>query len=133
MSVWDLWKCFADSIPRAVPVDIIKLLSHVDAFESAQPDARTLRLCNRFGKGKNAYVAKLPKEIIDMIERQLLVQYSNTSATQRAVDWPVKALDGYPWMLVTSTSMDPWIYPWISSGSMNVLACISGSGGGVGG
>jgi hypothetical protein len=88
MSVWDLWKCFADSIPRAVPVDIIKLLSHVDAFELAQPDIRTLRLCNRFGKGKNAYVAKLPKEIIDMIERQLLVQYLNTSATQRAVDWP---------------------------------------------
>jgi hypothetical protein len=73
-------KCFADSIPRAIPVDIIQLLSRVDAFESAQPDIRTLRLCNRFGKGKNAYVAKLPKEIIDMIERQLLVQYLNISS-----------------------------------------------------
>ncbi|KAG9765202.1 hypothetical protein KCU73_g582, partial [Aureobasidium melanogenum] len=71
----------------AIPVDIIQLLSHVDAFESAQPDVRTLRLCNRFGKGKNAYVAKLPKEIIDMIEKQLLVQHLVTQSAQKAVDW----------------------------------------------
>jgi hypothetical protein len=66
----------------------VQLLSHVDAFESAQPDILTLRLCNRFGKGKHARVAKLPKEIIDMIEQQLLVQHLNTSSTQKAVDWP---------------------------------------------
>jgi hypothetical protein len=86
--VWKFWNCLADSKPRAIPVDIVQLLSHIDAFQSAQPDIRTLRLCNRFGKVKHARVAKLPKEIVDMIEQELLVQRLNTSSTQRDVDWP---------------------------------------------
>lgn len=64
---------FADVQNRGIPVNPAELLCNLDAFRKAIPTIETLRLCNQFGKGENAGVTKLPKELIGYIEEELLV------------------------------------------------------------
>jgi hypothetical protein len=50
----------------------VDLLYHLDAFREAIPTLHTLRLCNRFGKGENAGITKLPRELVEFIGEELL-------------------------------------------------------------
>jgi hypothetical protein len=57
---------------RGIPVKPLDLLCNLDSFRKAIPVIRTLRLCNQFGKGEDAGITKLPKELIEFIEEELL-------------------------------------------------------------
>lgn len=72
---------------RGIPVEVVKLLSHLDAFEAELPTSHSLRLCNRFGRGEYAHVTKLPEEIIVMVEQQLLSQRLETPMSDGSVNW----------------------------------------------
>ncbi|KAF2498026.1 hypothetical protein BU16DRAFT_332256 [Lophium mytilinum] len=51
----------------AVPVDIVRLAPHLEAYEEAKPAITALRLCHRFGAGPDAHITKLPLELIEII------------------------------------------------------------------
>jgi hypothetical protein len=53
-------------------VRIEKLGAHLEAYTNTLPVITALRLCNRFGKGTNCYISKLPTELIDAIEHLVL-------------------------------------------------------------
>jgi len=53
-------------------VRIDKLGAHLEAYTDTLPVITALRLCNRFGKGKNCYISKLPTELINEIEHLIL-------------------------------------------------------------
>jgi hypothetical protein len=55
-----------------MPVRFMELLLNLDAFRKATPTIHTLRCCNQFGKGENAGIPKLPKELVVFIEEELL-------------------------------------------------------------
>ncbi|CAK1364603.1 Versiconal hemiacetal acetate reductase [Cercospora beticola] len=55
----------------AVPVNIEQLGPHLDAYTSLQPAFRMLHLCNRFGTGSEAFVTKLPMELVQHIEEYI--------------------------------------------------------------
>ncbi|KAH0359889.1 hypothetical protein KCU65_g9716, partial [Aureobasidium melanogenum] len=56
-----------------IPVKPVDLLNNLDAYRKAIPIIHTLRLCNQFGKGDSVFVTRLPKELIGLIEEELLV------------------------------------------------------------
>ena len=58
---------------RGMPVRFMEFLLNLDPFRKALPTLHILRLCNRFGKGENAGITQLPKELIGFIEEELLV------------------------------------------------------------
>ena len=49
-----------------------QLAGHLEAYKQTKTTIDTLRLCNRFGKGKHAKVTKLPIELVEMIEQEIL-------------------------------------------------------------
>lgn len=65
----------ADNADRGVPVKIIDLLFNLDAFVAAHQTISTLRLCNRLGKGDSVHVTKLPKELLELVENELMVYF----------------------------------------------------------
>ncbi|KAI5196760.1 hypothetical protein E4T42_02390 [Aureobasidium subglaciale] len=65
----------AAAVVWGVPVKPVDLIVSLDALRKASPAIQTLRLCHQFGKGKDAHVAKLPKEIIVFIEEELLAMH----------------------------------------------------------
>jgi hypothetical protein len=58
----------ADWQQWALPVRFEKLGAHLEAYVETIPAITALRLCNRFGKGANCYIHKLPIELVQMIE-----------------------------------------------------------------
>lgn len=66
----------------AVPVDIVSLGAHLEAYIKLRPILQSLRLCNRFGKtdGHAAAVTRLPYELIDSIEATLIDQAREDAA-----------------------------------------------------
>ncbi|EME84395.1 uncharacterized protein MYCFIDRAFT_195457 [Pseudocercospora fijiensis CIRAD86] len=56
----------------ALQVDIATLGGHLEAYEKLQSTIATLRLCNRFGQGNKATIAKLPVELVQNVENFLL-------------------------------------------------------------
>lgn len=55
----------------SVPVPVEILGAHLQAYVLLQPAIRMIRLCNRFGKGPQAAITKLPIEIVTEIEAYL--------------------------------------------------------------
>ena len=55
-----------------LPVNPAQLGAHLEAYVEMKPAMDTLRLCNRFGRGQEAYITKLPQELISMIELELV-------------------------------------------------------------
>ena len=74
---------------RGMPVQFMRFLWNLDAFRKAIPTIHTLRMCNQFGKGENAGVNKLPKELIGFIEEELLALY-RWRETSAALTWTRK-------------------------------------------
>lgn len=64
------WKT-ATGLAWAVPVRADLLGARLAARYELRPIINTLRLCQRFGKGVNAHINRLPNEIIDTIEKHL--------------------------------------------------------------
>ncbi|KAG9518736.1 hypothetical protein KCV07_g5331, partial [Aureobasidium melanogenum] len=60
------------AIVWGIPVNPVDFLCNLDAFHKALPTINSLRLCNQFGKGENAGITKLPKELIEFIIEELL-------------------------------------------------------------
>lgn len=56
----------------AVPVHILDLTANLTAYIKTKPVFHALRLCNRFGKGSQAFIARLPTELIANIEAHVL-------------------------------------------------------------
>ncbi|OCL12145.1 hypothetical protein AOQ84DRAFT_373363 [Glonium stellatum] len=57
-----------------VPVSIMELGPHLEAYVETKPVVDMLRLCNRFGQGPDVHINKLPHELILMIEEELQKQ-----------------------------------------------------------
>lgn len=57
---------------QTVPVPVARLGVHLQAYVDLLPVINTLRLCNRYGKGMQVAVTKLPVEIVTVIERYLI-------------------------------------------------------------
>ena len=55
-----------------LPVNPAQLGAHLEAYVEMKPAMDTLRLCNRFGRGQEAYITKLPQELTSMIELELV-------------------------------------------------------------
>lgn len=51
----------------ALEVDGIRACAHLQAYINVKPVVDALKLCNRFGLGSRAYVARMPAEIIQSI------------------------------------------------------------------
>lgn len=60
----------ANRIGRATPVDLVRLISHLQVYEHSKPAILALRTCHRYGG--QAPVAQLSTELIDMIIIELL-------------------------------------------------------------
>ncbi|KAF7195747.1 hypothetical protein HII31_02882, partial [Pseudocercospora fuligena] len=58
----------------AMPVDIVQLGAHLEAYDTVQPMINTLRLCNRFGRGDKAAITKLPVELVLRVEEYLMIE-----------------------------------------------------------
>ncbi|KAH0274306.1 hypothetical protein KCU91_g5350, partial [Aureobasidium melanogenum] len=56
-----------------IPVKPVDLLNNLDAYRKAIPIIHTLRLCSQFGKGDSVFITRLPKELISLIEEELLI------------------------------------------------------------
>ncbi|KAF2213916.1 hypothetical protein CERZMDRAFT_95943 [Cercospora zeae-maydis SCOH1-5] len=56
----------------AVPVKIKQFGPHLEAYTSLQPVLNTLQLCNRFGRGPEAAITKLPTELVQHIQKYML-------------------------------------------------------------
>ncbi|KAK5745374.1 hypothetical protein LTR17_001535 [Elasticomyces elasticus] len=61
-------KTLTAGLAWALPVKPDDLLVTIDAYTTALPTIRALRKCNRYGQGPQAYVTKLPAEIVSAIE-----------------------------------------------------------------
>jgi hypothetical protein len=55
-----------------VPVRVDKLGAHLEAHVETIPAITALRLCNRFGKGENCHIHKLPVELVDEVEKLII-------------------------------------------------------------
>jgi hypothetical protein len=51
----------------AIPVDAAQLVAHVEAYIRTLPVVNTVRACNRFGKGPQCHIRKLPVELVQNI------------------------------------------------------------------
>lgn len=51
----------------AVPVKLNVLGARLQSYFKAKPSVDTLRLCNRFGKGIEAFVTSLPVEVLELV------------------------------------------------------------------
>lgn len=63
---------FSATLTWATAVDPVSLGAHFEAYVRLQPVFHMLRLCNRFGKGKKAAVARLPVELRLVVEDYLM-------------------------------------------------------------
>lgn len=52
----------------AVPVHVLDLGAGLKAYIDTLPVINQLRLCNRFGRGEQAFITKLPVEVLGLIE-----------------------------------------------------------------
>ncbi|GAB7343453.1 hypothetical protein MBLNU457_1477t1 [Dothideomycetes sp. NU457] len=68
------------TVTWAIPVSVGQLIGHLEAHKKMKATIDTLRLCNRFGKGPNAKVTKLPVELVEMIEQEILREPRATAA-----------------------------------------------------
>ena len=55
-----------------VPVRVDKLVAHLEAYVQTIPAITALRLCNRFGKGDDCHIHKLPVELVDEVEKLII-------------------------------------------------------------
>ncbi|GAB1733579.1 hypothetical protein NU195Hw_g1766t1 [Hortaea werneckii] len=60
------------TVAWAVPVEVEVLGAHLEAYVNLQPTINTLRMCNRFGKGDQAAITKLPVELLNEVEDILM-------------------------------------------------------------
>lgn len=67
----------------AQPVKVEVLGAHLQAYIDLLPTINTLRLCNRFGQGPNAYISKLPLELVQKVEKYLV----EGERQERLVEW----------------------------------------------
>jgi hypothetical protein len=51
----------------AIPVDAAQLAAHVETYIRTLPVVNTVRACNRFGKGPQCHINKLPVELVQSI------------------------------------------------------------------
>jgi hypothetical protein len=51
----------------AIPVDILKLGPHLEAYIQIKHVLHQVRLCHRFGTGPSAHLRKLPREVFDVV------------------------------------------------------------------
>jgi hypothetical protein len=72
----------------AAPVSAAQLVGHMEAYRITLPAMNTLRLCNRFGKGPQAYINRLPVEIVQQIAHHAVVPVRK----ERAADWAMHLL-----------------------------------------
>ncbi|KAK4891742.1 hypothetical protein LTR27_009750 [Elasticomyces elasticus] len=65
-----------------VQVNAAHLVTHIEAEAQLYPVTETLRLCHVFGTGDDAHITRLPKELVDMIEDEVVAE-SVSTRTQR--------------------------------------------------
>ncbi|KAK5719755.1 hypothetical protein LTR17_015206 [Elasticomyces elasticus] len=71
----------------ATPVHPVTLLNHLDSYWQALPNLHSLRLCWKFGKGKDVHITTLPVEIEQAIEHLLIQAEHHTSDGRYIFDW----------------------------------------------
>lgn len=74
----------------AMPVGVARLGAHWDAYRETLPALDALRACNRFGRGPQCYINKLPVELIQRIS-----DYHVTPIRQKKFEWWVTRLSCY--------------------------------------
>lgn len=67
----------------SMPVDVVTFGAHLETYVKLLPSFTALRLCNRFGKGPEVSITKLPVEMIAAIE-ELLTQ---TARAEVLAEW----------------------------------------------
>ena len=60
-----------------------KLGAHLEAYVDTLPVITALRLCNKFGKGPECHIRKLPTEIVDAVEELVI----NLEREKRLIRW----------------------------------------------
>lgn len=58
----------------AMSVNVVTLVANLSAQIKLQPAIDTIHLCNRFGTGEHAFIAKLPVELIKYLEESFIEQ-----------------------------------------------------------
>lgn len=56
------------TLTYAVPVHVLDLGASLKAYIDTLPVTNQLRLCNRFGQGNQAFITKLPVELLGLVE-----------------------------------------------------------------
>jgi len=67
----------------AVPVNVVDLGASLKAYVDTLPTVNTLRLCNCFGKGPNAFITKMPVELVKAVETHVV----KPARAKVATDW----------------------------------------------
>lgn len=61
------------TLTLALPVNAAQLAAHLQAYTDTLPALNALRACNRFGKGPQCHINKLPIELVQSIARYYIL------------------------------------------------------------
>ncbi|KAK3067778.1 hypothetical protein LTR53_015139 [Teratosphaeriaceae sp. CCFEE 6253] len=80
-------------LSHVVRVDPATLGANLEAYINVHPAIHALRLCNRYGEGKDVHVTRLPAEMISHIESHLVASERDETGYQWNVpSWRFEAL-----------------------------------------
>lgn len=64
-----------------------ELGGNLEVFEPLVPRIRMLRMCNRFGRGREAHITKLPVELVNLIEEEYILDAMKTDSPKHCREW----------------------------------------------
>lgn len=70
----------------ALPVSVTQLTAHMEAYRDTLPALNALRACNRFGKGPQCHVNKLPVELVQRIAHYCILP----EREEKLEDWAAR-------------------------------------------
>ncbi|KAK4953375.1 hypothetical protein LTR10_009085 [Elasticomyces elasticus] len=77
----------------ATPVHPVALLNHLEAYMKALPGLRLLRLCWKFGRGKDVHITRLPVELEQKIEHLLIRAEDHIPGRHYVLSWSDRVSD----------------------------------------
>jgi hypothetical protein len=98
-----------NALTWAIPVDVVKLGAHLDAYIELKPLLHQLRLCHRFGEGPDVHLTKLPQELLELVVDCLLTS-AQCNAPYKKWDNPFSCFEGRcsPVEHVSDVQLENW-------------------------
>jgi hypothetical protein len=72
----------------ALPVSVTQLVAHMEAYRETLPALNAVRACNRFGKGPQCHINKLPVELVQRVAQYCILP----ERKEKSEDWSKRLL-----------------------------------------